>query len=281
MSDLLAGSSSCSSGADNSSDSEEECADPLRVDCSGGGGGGGGRRRKKRRKRHGGDGARGSSAAVSSSQASSSVPPALQLQPDASGVLSGEPALHDPDGDVPALGVLAVDAPLVPLQLQPIVLPAASPATPLSLASVAAAAATAATPAAIAAAYGPRPRAGQACLVHYQCRYSNGAIFAKSRHVFFHGSSSAAAAAAAAGTGSSASLAASLTAPTLEWLAQLGDADTATPLRFVVGAGEAIPCWDECVRTMFKGEGATILSRDENRQLFVHELKLVDFGDHL
>jgi hypothetical protein len=143
--------------------------------------------------------------------------------------------------------------------------------------------------------YGSHPRMGDACIVHYQGRYSSGAIFAKSKNVFFHGSSNAAVAAAAAvnGTGTqAAALAATMPPSSLALLiegaaelkaspveaAMFGTSGAGCPMRFVLGAAEVQPVWELVVMGMFRGETAVFLCRDEQKQLFIWELELVDFG---
>jgi hypothetical protein len=115
---------------------------------------------------------------------------------------------------------------------------------------------------AITRAHGPRPVMNQACPIFFHGCDDNGSIVAKNRDVFFNASSNHTPSASA------------LTQQAVEWIAEL---DGATPLSFTLGIGEVIESWDLCVANMFKNESATIITRDENRQVFVYELQLVDF----
>jgi len=54
-----------------------------------------------------------------------------------------------------------------------------------------------------------------------------------------------------------------------------------SPMRFVLGCGQVLPVWEALLSTMFKNEVATMLCRDDSRQLYVWEMQLVDFGEHV
>jgi hypothetical protein len=127
-----------------------------------------------------------------------------------------------------------------------------------------------------------QPRDGDVVLFHYQCRHTSGSIYAKSRDVWFAGTTPPSAATAQSPT-------ALCTPAALDWMVEYEGVE-APPMHATLGTNELIPVWEHAFKTMYKGEYATILARENNdnrsnlpkamtltTMVCVHELQLIDF----